>query len=368
MKRVLLLTNIPSPYNVDLFYYLQKNIEKYEFLILYTSKTEDNRQWTIDEKKLINTSFADSIVIKIKTHLDYRYIHITKGIKHELNRVQPDIVIGWEYNPTSVMAMSWCKKKKKKYISVTEGTLLTEQNLWFIQKLTRKYIAKNADAFLVSGIKAKEKILSWGIEKNKIFTELLTVDTSIFSDAKRCPDKHTILYVGSMVERKGVDLLIKALPKIRNDFKLRIVGNGKPKEFAYLRKLAEEENVSDKIEWCGYKSGMDLVNEYQHATVFAMPTREDCFGLVLVEALAAGVPIVASKYADGAYDTVDAGKTGWIVDPYNTDEFASAIDMVLGNVEFQNKCYENSRSMIKKFEFSEVDKGFESAIEFVLSN
>lgn len=367
MKRVLLITNIPSPYSVDLFYYLQKEITDYEFYVLYTSKTEDNRQWKVDETKIINTTYVKSWVLRIKTKLDYRYIHITKGINNKLNEILPDVIISWEYNPTSVQAMKWCKLKKKKFISGTDGTLRTEQNLWFIQKLTRKYIAKNADAFLVSGIKAEEKILSWGVDKKKVFKKLLTVDLSIFKKATRSVNNNTILYVGSLVERKGVDLLICALSNIKNDYILRIVGNGRENELQKLKKLAEQKGVADKIVWCGFKTGDELVKEYQEAAVFVMPTREDCFGLVLLEAMAVGVPIIASKFADGAYDVVKNGITGWIVDPYNDVEFAEAIDKIINDVDFQNNCYTHSRKEIEKFEYSEVSKGFVDAINFVLA-
>lgn len=365
VKKVLLVTNIPSPYNVELFYYLQTHVKQYKFYVLYYNKTESNRQWNIDESKIIDSYFANSKVFKIKTPLDYRYIHIVTSVEKIFNKIAPDIIISWEYNPTSVRALMWCKVNKKKFISVSEGTLLTEQNLWFIQKLTRKYIAKNADAFLVSGTKAEEKILSWGISRERIYKALLTVDISIFKNSTRNLNENIILYVGSMVKRKGIDLLIRALPKIHNNYILRIVGNGSSEEIHQLKTLAEDQKVSDRIVWCGFKCGEDLVKEYQQASVFVMPTREDCFGLVLLEALAAGVPIVTSKFADGAYDTVEEGKTGWIINPYDSLEFASAIDKVLDDITFQENCYLYSRKLIQKFEYENVIKGYISALNFV---
>ena len=50
MKKILFVTNIPSPYSADLFYYLQSSIKKYKFYVLYTHETEDNRKWTIDKE------------------------------------------------------------------------------------------------------------------------------------------------------------------------------------------------------------------------------------------------------------------------------------------------------------------------------
>ena len=194
MKKILFVTNIPSPYSADLFYYLQSSIKKYKFYVLYTHETEDNRKWTIDKEKLKNTIILKSRILKVKTKLDIRYIHIPGKVFNTISRVNPDMVIAWEYNIAAVQSMIWCKRHNKKFISVTEGTLLTESNLWLIQKITRKMIISTANAFLVSGIKAKEKLLSWGVKKEKIFTELLTVDVNNFVGGHREVKKNIILY------------------------------------------------------------------------------------------------------------------------------------------------------------------------------
>ena len=93
-----------------------------------------------------------------------------------------------------------------------------------------------------------------------------------------------------------------------------------------------------------------LLKEYSEASVFVLPTREDCFGLVLVEAMAAGLPIVSSKYADGSYDVIKDGVNGDIVDPFDSAALARAIerhldsrtDFRLGNEEhIRQFLYEN---------------------------
>ena len=79
MKKLVIITNIPSPYRVDFFYYLQENIRDYEIHILYASRNEDNRAWEIDESKMRNSHFLDSWTLKIPRRYDTKYIHISKG-------------------------------------------------------------------------------------------------------------------------------------------------------------------------------------------------------------------------------------------------------------------------------------------------
>ena len=96
MKHVAIITNIPAPYRVDFFDYLQKNYTQYQFTIIYSSKNEDNRKWEIDQNKMCNSIFLESKTIKIKKRFDNYYLHIPMGVSKVLNKVKPDVVVGSE--------------------------------------------------------------------------------------------------------------------------------------------------------------------------------------------------------------------------------------------------------------------------------
>lgn len=219
------------------------------------------------------------------------------------------------------------------------------------------------DASIASSTKAKEKLLKWGINPNKIFISLLTVDVNKICTIEHKPEQGRLLYVGSMIERKGLDLLVSALRYVDENFQLRIVGNGTDKEIEELRTRIKNANIEDNIIFCGYKEGQELLEEYQKAQIFVLPTREDCFGLVLLEALCAEVPIISSKYADGAYDVIDEGKNGILVDPYDSKEFGDTINKVLKKeISLDGK----KDIIVDKFTFDEVSKGYINAIDYVL--
>ena len=365
MKRVVLITNIPSPYRVDLFDYMQKNLTGYEFHVIYTSRREDNRLWNINEDKMKNSHVLESKVLKIRGKLDARYIHLPGNIGALLSELSPDIVIGFEYNPAALQSFLWCKMHKVKFIHLTDGTLYSERNVGTIQKLSRKIIIPRADASIASSTKAKEKLLAWGAKKESIFESLLTVDTTPFIKAEKSFEGNRILYVGSMIPRKGVDLLLNALQFVNADYELRIVGNGTAEEVETFKQQAKDLGIENKITWCGFQTGEALVEEYRQASVFVLPTREDCFGLVLLEALSARTPIVSSKYADGAYDIVRNGENGFIVDPEDGKAMGEAISSILKNVSLQKQFSENCIPEIEKFSFEAVSKGYVKAIEYV---
>lgn len=362
MKKIVLITNIPSPYRVDLFYYMQNTLKEYDIHIVYTSANEDNRNWKINDCKLINSYILKSKIIKIKNDIDTRYVHIPSSIGKILNKLHPNIIIAWEYNLAAIEALIWSKKNDCRFIHLTDGTLYSERNINTIQKITRKIIIQNCNAAIASSTKAREKLISWGLDSKKIATSYLTFDLSKIEKKQKDleGDEGRVLYVGSMVKRKGLDLLIESLPYITTNYQLRIVGSGSKCEMDKLEQLANRLGVKDNICFCGYKDGDELFEEYNKARVFVLPTREDCYGLVLVEALCFDVPIVASKYADGAYDIVKNEKNGFIVDPYNSSQMGKSINKILLSDTYK----QNAKKMDKRsFQFENVVKGYIKAIK-----
>ena len=364
MNKVAIVTNIPAPYRVDLYYYMQKMIKNYEIHIFYGGTADSQgRSWSIPEKKLINSHFFEiKEVIKVGSN-DNRYIQIWSTIGKELYKLKPIVVICFEYNLSAVLSVLWCKWYRVKFIHLTDGTLYSERNISKGQKLLRKIIISNADAFIASSTKAKEKLLAWKVKEEEIFKAYLTTNIEKYNNIRGNPIPKRILYVGSLINRKGLDLLIQALTYIHCPFELHIVGDGNEQQKNFLKKLAIKLGVIDNIVWCGFKENEELLKEYSEASVFVLPTREDCFALVLVEALATRIPIVASRYADGAYDTVIHRKNGLIIDPYNKEDFGKGIEEVLTHSSYKKYA---EKMDIEKFDFSYISEKYIQAIEFAL--
>ena len=361
MKRVAIITNIPAPYRVDFFDFLQKNYKKYQFVIIYSSKNEDNRKWDIDQEKLQNSVFLESKTIKIKKSYDNYYLHIPTGVAKELEKIKPDVVVGSEYNPTILQALYYCKKKKIPFVSWTDGTLFSERNRNFVQKFLRRFVITRADSYIASSTKSKEAQIYYGADAEKCHISLLSVDVEKYIQKPGGTGIGKILYVGSLIERKGVDLLLQALSKSMSPFDLYLAGAGE--EMHNLKSLAKELKITEYVHFLGQLSREELLVHYADSDLFVLPTREDCFALVILEAICAGLPIVCSKYADGAYDMIEDGKNGFIIDPYDTEMFTEKIDQLLKNPDLAQKMREESEEVIEKFRFENIAKGYLAAIE-----
>lgn len=361
MKHVVIITNIPAPYRVDFFDYLQKNYTDYRFTIVYSSKNEDNRSWEIDETKMNHCVFLESRTIKIKKRYDTRYVHIPWGVGKVLDRLKPDVVVGSEYNPTILQAIVYCKRKKIPYVSWTDGTLFSERNIGRVQLFSRKFVVSKADAFIGSSSKSKEAQIYYGADEKKCHISFLAVDVEKYIQKPQGKGTGKILCVGSLIERKGVDLLLKALANVESKFELYLAGGGDEKE--NLTRLAKELKIENQVHFLGQLSREELLKHYADSDLFVLPTREDCFALVILEAMCSKLPIVCSKYADGAYDLIEEGKNGFVEDPYHTKTFAEKIDLLLKDKALRETMREQSEEVLDKFRFVNISKGYMAAIE-----
>jgi glycosyltransferase involved in cell wall biosynthesis len=143
-----------------------------------------------------------------------------------------------------------------------------------------------------------------------------------------------LLCVGRLVEHKGHRILLKAVSLLPGDiqWKLVIAGNGPMR--AELKKNIAQMNVGNRIEIKSKLSDKDIQDEYSRASIFVFPSTSqggvEGFGIVLLEAMAAGVPIIASN-TGGIPEVLDNGRCGLLVTPQDAPALASAIAEVAGN-------------------------------------
>ena len=234
-----------------------------------------------------------------------------------LRGIAPDVVFAMEYNPTILRAVHWCRRKKIPFISWTDGTLHSERGIGKVQRLSRSYIIKRAAAFIASSTASKEAQIAYGADPDKCFLSYLTVDIrkylfDKYGTGEAVKTGKQLIYVGSLIQRKGLDLLLPALAKTEPDIRLVIVGEGQEKP--ELEAQIADLGLKERVRFCGYVEGEALQKLYRESDAFILPTREDCFGLVILEAMCASLPVISSKYADGARDLVTEGENGYIVD------------------------------------------------------
>jgi mannosylfructose-phosphate synthase len=147
--------------------------------------------------------------------------------------------------------------------------------------------------------------------------------------------EHDVYTVGRAAANKGYDLLIEALPELREqvpDARLQMaIGANSDEDESRVEQwkaLAAELGVSDHIEWIGYVEDDAMADHYRAAPVFALPSRYEPFGMTAVEAMACGTPVVATVHG-GLEEMFDFGAQALYADPKRPREFAVMLSMPL---------------------------------------
>ncbi len=177
------------------------------------------------------------------------------------------------------------------------------------------------------------------------------------------PETKVIVYVGRFDPRKGIETLVRAVAQstLRDqaDLKLIIGGGSRPGqsdgiERARIEGIVQELGMSDFTEFPGRIGDEVLPVYYAAADICVVPSHYEPFGLVAIEAMASGTPVIASDVG-GLQFTVVPEETGLLVPPKDNAGFAQAIDRILGNPDWQKQLGQNARRRVEaKFSWDGV--------------
>ncbi len=158
------------------------------------------------------------------------------------------------------------------------------------------------------------------------------------------------LFVGHIIPRKGLPLLLNACAILQkrgyDNYTLVVVGNGTQQE--ELEAFCQKHQLSDRIQWAGRISYDQIGNYFKNADVFVFPTLEDTWGVVTLEAMLLGKPILCSKGA-GTSELVVQGENGYVFSPDNADELANLMQKFLDHPEIILKMGEKSQQIMEQY-------------------
>ena len=182
-------------------------------------------------------------------------------------------------------------------------------------------------------------------------------------------DENMILFVGILSPYKGPDVLLRAMPKILKNIpntKLVLVGSGGMKE--ELERLSKKIGIEDYVKFVGFVEESLKPLYYKAADVFCLPSTmsTESFGIVNLEAMACGVPIVASKIG-GIPDAVKDGENGLLVPPRDPEKLADAIIYLLENENIRKKMGKNGREKVEDYSWERIAEMTEKVYKGVVS-
>lgn len=170
-------------------------------------------------------------------------------------------------------------------------------------------------------------------------------------------EKKVILYVGRIEPLKGIDILINAFAQLEcsSDSRLLIVGGNlkRDREMERLKALTVQLSIEDSVTFTGAVKQTELPNYYSAADVFVLPSYSESFGLVALEAMACGTPVVVSRVG-GLKTFVKEGKTGYLIPWRCPEPFAQRLEMLLAHPALRESMGRAARATAQQMSWSGV--------------
>ncbi|MHC4973352.1 MAG: glycosyltransferase family 4 protein [Planctomycetota bacterium] len=324
LRPLVVVTNLPTPYRVPLFNTLDRQLRSagWELEVVFGSRSNQRRRWRIaPEEYGFRHHFLEGRNLRLGRE---RIVNTYTGLARLLEARGPAGIICTGYSAGTMAAARYARRAQIP-LAIWSGTTENVQERAWWRRFQRRRLVGRSDAFLAYGTEAREYLLGLGAPADRVHIAWNTVDTSRFERlaGAHSPSRYEplrLLTVGYLERRKRVDRAIRAVAAAVAqglDVTLDVAGEGS--ERPALEELARECGVADRVRFLGYQDYDALQPVYAGAHAFLFTTARDIWGLVLVEAMAAGLPCIASTRAGATRDLVLEEETGYAVDFDDTD-------------------------------------------------
>ncbi len=330
MKKIILLTNVLTPYRKELYDYLYEFFKKREINFTVLCELERYNKW-------IYENFAEDYT-KLLKGKNIKYKDIDFPINIEINKVlkneNPDFIIlagSWS-TPTNYLF----NLKKYKVVFWSESNLLgikrtnkLEEKIWgyFRTKFYQKI-----NYFLIPGERAKEAVLEWrNLKEKPIFINFPnTIEEIPYEKIQKenYTNKEKIFLIPArLVKVKGIEEFVENIKDIIKDknFKILIAGEGELKNS--IEDKIKKYKLEEKIILLGYMNSIRLKEYYLKADFFVLPSLYDSSPLAVIEALYYELPIIISEQIGNVPEVLD--KNGFAFNPMNKESLENAFNKVL---------------------------------------
>lgn len=261
-----------------------------------------------------------------------------------LDNLKPDVVVipGWGF-PVSRAALTWCQRRWKPAIVMSETKWDDERRQWWKEKLKFWLCIRKFNAALVGGQLHHDYLVKLGFQSDRIFFGYDAVDNDYFTNQAqlarlnpqaarerqpKIPKQPYFIVLTRLLKRKNVHRLVVAFAAYRQQvgiapWELVICGSGE--EEPAIRELINKLSLNECVHLPGFIPYQSLGDWYGLASAFVHPALIEPWGLVVNEACAAGLPIICSHTVGAANQLVQNGKNGLLFDPENTLDITSAL-------------------------------------------
>ncbi len=343
--KVWFIQNVLAPYRVSLFHHIA-DAPGIDFKLILLSKGMKNLDhWQHDYGSL---PFKCEHVTGVSFHTNYdNQISLSPRLSVRLWREKPDVVVVAGFSLATIQTLLNKILIGTRYLIAAEATSYTEQGRSSaLRRWLRRKLAVHADGLVHAGADSKqylEKLVgpnhkadyycSHNAVENTDFAQRVDEfreNAAAFEAFRGRFPQRNVIFVGQFIERKGIHHLIDAYERITKSgdepIGLIMIGKGPLESFLHEQKRRRQLH---RLHVEGFVPREELYKYFAIADAIAIPSLLDPNPLIVLEALAAGVPSLVSYRCGNARDFITDGTNGFIVDPEDTDDFAGKMTSIL---------------------------------------
>ncbi|MBX7255302.1 MAG: glycosyltransferase [Candidatus Hydrogenedentes bacterium] len=376
--RVLLIHNFLSPFRIPLFRELATRMDLDVWIL---GDIRAVRDWPADAPE---AGFRLRRVPHFLIPLGSRYnvILLNPTLPFDLIRNRYDAIIfcAWD-TPAAFYTALHARLTHVPFILWSGSTAAEDTRLRRATLPIVRWLVKSATAWLAYGTRAKEYLVSLGAAPERTMLAYNTVEIDEF--AKRAAavpraetrarleitTRHLILYAGNLLDLKGVPELLDAFAlfsKQHSDATLLLVGSGNGE--AGYREFCATHGITDRVRFEGFVAREELARYYAIADLLVLPSRSEIWGLVINEALACGLPVLATDVCGAAPDLLQDGVNGYVVPSRNPRALCNAMLRFFDDTTDREAMTWAARDAIAPFTVARTADAFVAALKCALDS
>lgn len=348
MKKVLYISNIQVPYRVRFFNELSKYCD---LTVLYERSISNNRnnEWANSEELDYKQAFLDGIKIGNESSFSLGILRYILG-KYDV------IIIGCYSTPVQIFANIILRLKRKPFFVNFDGEVFADK--FSVKTILKRTVLKGASYYLIAGEKAADNLKKIVGKKHitpYYFSSLSKSELKEHRMDVNDERKEYVLVVGQYFDYKGLDVAVKAAKKMPQ-LNFKFVGMGNRTDL-----FVKENDIEDvdNIEVVPFLQKKELEDEYVKCKCLLLPTRQECWGLVINEAASFGTPIVSTWGSGAGVEFLADDYPMLLAKPGDENSIVKALQCLDKDIDI----LEYSKYLIKKSEKYNIEKSVKMHLE-----
>jgi glycosyltransferase involved in cell wall biosynthesis len=378
-RRLVILTEIIAPYRIPVFNALAARGDVDPHIIFFSENDQSLRQWHVYKDEI---KFSYEVLPSWRQRLGKYNLLLNGRVSSTLLRANAEAVVcgGYSYL-ASWQAALWAKRHGVPLLLWSESTARDMRRRHAPVEFMKTRFLQLCRAFVAAGKAPRDYLRELGAPDQSIFIAPDAVDVQLYSTLAHRAREHAeevrahhnlplryFLCAGRLVKEKGVFDLLAAYAKLdevtRSQIGLVFAGDGSARSELTHRAMEINPGV---VRFCGFLHRELIADLYALAEALVFPTHSDPWGLVVNEAMACGLPIIASEVAGCVPDLVEDGWNGFVIPPRDVKRFARGMQTLFSHAELAAQMRVRSVQRIQAYTPEACSEGLVKAVEFAIS-